>query len=149
MSAADTKKAVDDELEKINTIVFVLILCAALLAFVVLYNLTNINIEERIKEIATLKVLGFTDRETRAYVSRESVVLTAIGCALGLVLGVFLHRYVMGQAEMDIIMFGRSVYPLSFVYSAALTMLFGVLVDLILGGKLKRISMVESMKAPE
>ena len=149
VSAADTKKAVDDELEKINTIVFVLILCAALLAFVVLYNLTNINIEERIKEIATLKVLGFTDRETRAYVSRESVVLTAIGCALGLVLGMFLHRYVMGQAEMDIIMFGRSVYPLSFVYSAALTMLFGVLVDLILGGKLKRISMVESMKAPE
>jgi len=68
---------------------------------------------------------------------------------LGLVLGMFLHRYVMGQAEMDIIMFGRSVYPLSFVYSAALTMLFGVLVDLILGGKLKRISMVESMKAPE
>ena len=149
VNAEDTRKAVDDELGKIDTIVIVIILCAALLAFVVLYNLTNINIEERVKEIATLKVLGFTDRETRAYVSRESLVLTAIGCALGLVLGVFLHRYVMGQAEMDILMFGRRVYPMSFVYSAALTMLFGVLVDLILGRKLRRISMVESMKAPE
>lgn len=149
VSAEDTSKAVDEEIEKINSIVLVIILCAALLAFVVLYNLTNINIEERVKEIATLKVLGFTDRETRAYVSRESLVLTAIGCGLGLVLGVFLHRYVMGQAEMDIIMFGRRVYPLSFVYSAVLTMAFGILVDLILSGKLKNISMVESMKAPE
>lgn len=149
LNAADALRAVDNELDRINTIVVVIIVCAALLAFVVLYNLTNINIEERIKEIATLKVLGFTERETRAYVSRESMILTAIGCAFGLVLGIFLHRYVMGQAEMDIIMFGRRVYPMSFVYSAALTMAFGLIVDFILSGKLRRISMVESMKAPE
>lgn len=149
INANDTRNTVESEIDKINYIVVVVIICAALLAFVVLYNLTNINIEERVKEIATLKVLGFTDRETRSYVSRESIILTAIGCAFGLVLGIFLHRYVMGQAEMDIIMFGRSVYPMSFVYSAALTMAFGFLVDFILGGKLRKISMVESMKAPE
>lgn len=148
-NSADARSAVEDELSNINYIVYVIILCAAMLAFVVLYNLTNINIEERIKEIATLKVLGFTDRETRAYVSRESLVLSAVGCAAGLILGVFLHRYVMGEAEMEIIMFGRRVFPQSFVIAAALTMVFSVLVDLIMDRKLKKISMVESMKAPE
>lgn len=148
-NAADARGAVEDELGNIDYIVYVIILCAAMLAFVVLYNLTNINIEERVKEIATLKVLGFTDRETRAYIARESLVLAAIGCAIGLVLGVFLHHYVMGRAEMEIIMFGRRVFPLSFVIAAALTMAFSVLVDLIMDRKLKKISMVESMKAPE
>lgn len=147
--SADARSAVADELGNIDYIVYVIILCAAMLAFIVLYNLTNINIEERVKEIATLKVLGFTDRETHAYVSRESLILSAIGCAAGLVLGVFLHSYVMGKAEMEIIMFGRRVFPLSFVIAAALTMAFSVLVDLIMDGKLKKISMVESMKAPE
>ncbi|NLH01843.1 MAG: ABC transporter permease [Clostridiales bacterium] len=146
---SDAKEAVGRALDKINMIVAVIIISAGALAFVVLYNLTNINIEERVKEIATIKVLGFTDREVNGYVNRESVILSLIGTAIGLVFGVFLHRYVMGKAEMDVMMFGRSVKPISFVYSAVLTMIFSFFVNLIMGRKLRRISMVESMKAPE
>lgn len=128
---------------------YVIILCAGMLAFVVLYNLLNINITERTKEIATIKVLGFFEREVGAYVSRESNVLTLIGMCVGLVLGVFLHAFIMRTVEVDLVMFGRDVKPLSFVYSAALTVVFSVLVDLVLRRKLRNISMVESMKAPE
>ncbi|MBP8639422.1 MAG: ABC transporter permease [Oscillospiraceae bacterium] len=146
---SDSKDAVARALSKIDVIVVVVILCAGLLAFIVLYNLTNINISERVKEIATIKVLGFTDREVNSYVNRESILLSIIGTIFGLVLGVFLHRYVMGCAEMTSMMFGRSVRAMSFVYSAALTIAFSVLVDLIMRRKLRNISMVESMKAPE
>ena len=146
---SDSKAAVARALNKIDVIVVVVILSAGLLALVVLYNLTNINISERVKEIATIKVLGFTDREVSSYVNRESLLLSLIGTVFGLVLGVFLHRYVMGCAEMPSMMFGRSVRTISFVYSAALTMAFSVLVDLMMRRKLRNISMVESMKAPE
>ena len=146
---SDSKDAVSRALSKIDIIVLVIILCAGLLAFIVLYNLTNINISERVKEIATIKVLGFTDREVNSYVNRESILLSLIGTFFGLVLGVFLHRYVMGCAEMSNMMFGRSVRAMSFVYSAALTIAFSILVDLFMRRKLRNISMVESMKAPE
>lgn len=147
--SSDAKDAIARALSKIDIIVVVVILSAGALAFVVLYNLTNINISERVKEIATIKVLGFTNQEVYSYVNRESLLLSIIGTIFGLVLGVFLHRYVMGCAEMPSMMFGRSVRAISFVYSAALTIAFSVLVDLIMRRKLRSISMVESMKAPE
>jgi len=146
---ANTKGAFATAISKIDTIVAVVILSAGALALVVLYNLTNINISERVKEIATIKVLGFTDREVNSYINRESVILSLIGTAFGLVLGVFLHRYIVDSAEMSSLMFGRNVKALSFVFSAALTMAFSVFVDLIMRRKLRKISMVESMKAPE
>lgn len=146
---SDAKDAIARALSKIDIIVAVVIFSAGALAFVVLYNLTNINISERVNEIATIKVLGFTDQEVSSYINRESLLLSLIGAIFGLVLGVFLHRYVMGCAEMPSMMFGRSVRALSFVFSAALTMVFSILVDLIMRRKLRNISMVESMKAPE
>ncbi len=138
-----------NSIQGINSIIAVIIISAGALAFVVLYNLTNINISERVKEIATIKVLGFYDREVSAYIYRENVVLTVIGTAVGLVLGIFLHQFVIRTAEIDMVMFGRTVYPLSYVWSALLTILFSVLVNLVMHRKLKKISMVESMKAPE
>ena len=136
-------------LTSIDAVVVLIIVCAACLAFVVLYNLTNINIAERVKEIATIKVLGFFEREVNAYVNRESVALTLIGTALGLALGIVLHRFIIVTVEVDAVMFGRSIRPISFVYAAALTLLFSTLVDLFMRRSLRRISMVESMKAPE
>ncbi len=146
---SDAKDAVSRGLGKMGTIVAAVILSAGALALVVLYNLTNINISERVKEIATIKVLGFTDHEVNAYINREAILLAAIGTVFGLVLGVFLHRYIMGCAEMENMMFGRTVRAISFVYSAGLTMAFSLLIDLIMEKKLRNISMVESMKAPE
>lgn len=136
-------------IQSINSIIVVLIVCAGLLAFVVLYNLTNINITEREKEIATIKVLGFYDGEVSAYIYRETILLTLIGTAVGLVLGMALHQFVIRTAEVDMVMFGRTVYWLSYVWSALLTILFSVFVNLVMHRKLKNISMVESMKAPE
>ena len=136
-------------LGSINYIVVVLIIAAGALAFVVLYNLTNINISERAKELATIKVLGFYDSEVGAYIYRETSLLTLIGTACGLAFGVALHTFVIRTAEVDMVMFGRSIYPLSFVWSALLTILFSLLVNAVMYRKLKAISMVESMKAPE
>lgn len=138
-----------NSIKSIDSIILVLIISAGALAFVVLYNLTNINISERIKEIATIKVLGFYDAEISAYIYRENIVLTLFGTAAGLVLGVFLHQFVIHTAEIDRLMFGRTVFPLSYVWSALLTVLFSLLVNLVMHRKLKKISMVESMKAPE
>ena len=131
----------------INYIVVVLIVAAGMLAFVVLYNLTNINIGERQKEIATIKVLGFYDKEVNAYVYRETYILSIIGTLVGLVLGVFLCRFVVTTAEVDMVMFGRDIYWYSFVFSAVITMLFTVAVNLTMSFKLKKIDMVESMKS--
>ena len=127
----------------------VLIVSAGALAFVVLYNLTNINITEREKELATIKVLGFYDREVVAYVYRETAMLTLIGTAAGLLLGVLLHQFVIRTAEIDMVMFGRRIYFLSYVFATVLTVLFSALVNLVMYKKLTSISMVESMKAPE
>ncbi len=136
-------------LGSINYIVVVLIVAAGALAFVVLYNLTNINISERAKELATIKVLGFYDSEVGAYIYRETSLLTLIGTTCGLVFGIALHTFVIRTAEVDMVMFGRSIYPLSFVWSALLTIFFSLLVNAVMYRKLKAISMVESMKAPE
>ncbi len=138
-----------NSIKSIDSITVVLIISAGALAFVVLYNLTNINISERIKEIATIKVLGFYDGEVSAYIYRENAVLTIIGDAVGLILGIFLHQFVIRTAEIDLVMFGRSLHPLCFVWATLLTILFSVLVNLVMHRKLKKISMVESMKAPE
>ncbi|MGN0974839.1 MAG: FtsX-like permease family protein [Gemmiger sp.] len=145
----DTTRQVLNMLSSIDAVVVMVVVCAALLALVVLYNLSNINIAERVKEIATIKVLGFYDREVNAYVNRESVALTVIGALVGLVLGVWLHRFVIYTVEVDGVMFGRTIDFSSYVYALVLTMLFSAAVNLIMGRKLKKISMVESMKAPE
>lgn len=136
-------------LNSIDAVVVLIIVCAASLAFVVLYNLSNINIAERVKEIATIKVLGFYDREVNAYVNRESVALTLIGTLFGVFGGIALHRFIIVTVEVDAVMFGRNIQPLSFVYAIALTLLFSTLVNLVMQRSLRRISMVESMKAPE
>lgn len=145
----DSMQMVLNMLTSINAVVVLIIVCAACLAFVVLYNLNNINIAERVKEIATIKVLGFYDNEVRSYVNRESVALTLIGTALGLLLGIWLHQFIIVTVEVDAVMFGRAIKPISFVYAAALTLLFSGIVNFVMGMALKRISMVESMKAPE
>ena len=145
----DQMTTVLNMLDSIDAVVVLIIVCAAALAFVVLYNLSNINIAERVKEIATLKVLGFHDKETYRYVSRESSALTLIGALAGLVLGIWLHQFIITTVEVDAVMFGRQIQPLSFVYALVLTLLFGTVVNRVMGLRLKKISMVESMKAPE
>lgn len=136
-------------LKSVNMVVVVLILAAALLAFIVLYNLTNINITERIREIATLKVLGFTSREVQQYIFRETIILSILGALVGLVLGIFLENFVVVTAEVNEVMFGRDIHPLSFVLAFALTMVFTVLVMLVMRRKLANVNMVESLKSNE
>ena len=126
-----------------------MIIAAGLLAFVVLYNLTNINLSERIREIATIKVLGFYHREVAAYVYREIFLLTLIGALVGLGVGVGLHRAIMVSIEQDDVMFGNYVSGLSFVYAVGITLLFGVLVAVFMYRKLINIKMVESLKSVE
>ena len=145
----ETIDAYRDMISSVNMIVVVLVTAAAALAFIVLYNLTNINITERMREIATLKVLGFTPREMNAYIFREIFLLAAIGCAVGLVLGVWMEGFVVVTAEVDQIMFGREIHAASYVIAFLLTMLFTVLVMLAMRGKLHRIDMVESLKSNE
>lgn len=136
-------------LTSVDSVVVVLIVAAAALAFVVLYNLTNINIAERAREIATLKVLGFTRKEVHAYIFRETMILSVIGAAAGLVLGIFLEAFVVQTAEVDQVMFGREIHALSFVVAFALTLAFTVLVMVFMRSKLQRIDMVESLKSNE
>ena len=133
--------------DNLGYVVAVLIVSAGLLAFVVQYNLSNINITERTREIATLKVLGFYDGEVSAYIYRESVILTILGTGLGLLLGTALTRFVVATAEVDSIMFGRSIYWPSFLMAALITFLFSFLVNWVMHYRLKKINMVESMKS--
>lgn len=133
--------------DNLGYVVAVLIVSAGLLAFVVQYNLSNINITERTREIATLKVLGFYDNEVSAYIYRENVILTILGTALGLLLGTGLTRFVVTTAEVDAIMFGRNIYFYSFMMAALLTFLFSFLVNWVMHYRLKKIGMVESMKS--
>lgn len=135
--------------KNIDYIVMVLIFSAGGLAVIVLYNLTNINICERKRELATLKVLGFHSKETAMYIYRETFFLCLIGIAAGFFLGIFLHGFVIQTAEVDAVMFGREIYPLSYILAAVITLFFTVLVDLIMLKKLRKINMVESMKANE
>ena len=146
---SDFEKEMNDMLNNLNIVVFVLIVSAGLLAFVVLYNLNNINIAERKAELATLKVLGFYDLETAAYVYRENILLTVIGTAVGAGLGILLHRYVILTAEVDLIMFGRQILPASYLYSVLLTIGFAALINFMMFFQLRKISMVESLKSTE
>ena len=143
----ETVEMYRDMLSSVDMIVVVLIVSAAALAAVVLYNLTNINIGERVREIATLKVLGFKRREVSAYIFREVLILTLIGDVLGLVLGTWLEGYVIVTAEVDVVMFGRVIHPASYVYAFVLTLVFSALVMLVMRRKLDRIDMVESLKS--
>ncbi|MBR7092274.1 MAG: FtsX-like permease family protein [Clostridia bacterium] len=138
-----------DVVKNMNYIVAVLILSAGLLALVVLYNLININLTERRKEIATLSVLGFSGRETGTYIFREIALLSVLGTMAGLFFGIFLHAYVVRTAEVDVVMFARTIEPLSYLFSALITFLFTALVCLMMYPKIKRVDMVESMKAGE
>ncbi|WP_312642964.1 FtsX-like permease family protein [Hydrogenoanaerobacterium sp.] len=146
---ADTRATFNDVFKSLDYVVLVLILSAGSLAFVVLYNLTNINITERIREIATIKVLGFFDKEVSAYVFRENILLTLMGMVAGLFGGVLLHRFVIVTAEVNMMMFGRNIQPLSFVLAGAITMLFAFIVNGAMYYKLKKVSMVESLKSVE
>ena len=130
-------------------VVVVLIVSAGVLAFIVLYNLTNININERIREIASLKVLGFYDKEVSMYVFRETVILTLLGTAAGMVLGRYLIDFVVRTAEIDMVMFGRTVHPESYILSAVITLIFAVIVMLFMHRRLKNVNMVEALKSVE
>lgn len=134
-------------LSVVDLIVVVLIVSAAALAFIVLYNLTNINVSERVREIASLKVLGFTRREVYSYIFREILLLAVVGDALGMVLGTHLASFVVTTAEVDYVMFGRTIHPASYVYAFALTLVFSGIVVLILRRKLDHVDMVESLKS--
>ena len=136
-------------IDALNLVTYILILSAAALTFVVVYNLTNVNISERIREIATIKVLGFYNGEVALYVYKENVIISMIGAAVGLVLGTFLHGYIMKTVELDNVMFGNYKSPISFVYSFILTMVFSIIVNLVMYGKLKKVPMVESLKSIE
>lgn len=140
---------IDRMLTTLNMVVVVLIVSAGMLSFVVLYNLNNINITERQRELATLKVLGFYDGEVSSYVFRENIILTILGIAAGVFFGIFLHRYTITTVEVDAVMFGRNIQPLSFLYCAILTAGFSAVVNLFMHGKLKKINMVESLKSVE
>ena len=136
-------------LEVVNRVVAILIVAAALLAFIVLYNLTNINIEERVREIASLKVLGFTRHEVDAYVFREIALLAIFGAFFGLVLGTYLEGFVVQTAEIDLVMFGRAIHAPSYWFAFGLTLVFSLLVYVAMRPKLKNIDMVESLKSVE
>ena len=140
---------VDRMLSTLDAVILVLIVSAGMLAFVVLYNLNNINITERQRELATLKVLGFYDGEVSQYVLRENVILTVLGIMFGAVFGILIHRYVITTVEVDAVMFGRNIKPLSFLYSGILTSIFSIVVNGVMHFKLKTIDMVESLKSVE
>lgn len=138
-----------NSMEAIDYAVVIIILSAAALAFVVLYNLTNINITERVRELATLKVLGFFDKEITAYVYRENVFLTLFGIVLGLVMGRLLHAWLVLTVEVDLVMFGRTAPAYAYVLAAVLTAVFSVMVNVAAHFKLKKVDMVESLKTVE
>ncbi len=146
---ADTLDMFSKMMKTMNYIVVLVIFCAAALAFIVLYNLTNINITERIREIATIKVLGFYANETAAYVFRENLALTAIGAVVGIPIGIWLHSYVMSNIKIDMVTFDVHINPPSYLYAILYTFAFALFVDFVLYFKLKRIDMAESLKSIE
>ena len=146
---AGASKTFENMLKIMDLVVIVLIVSAGALAFVVLYNLTNVNITERIREIATLKVLGFYDKEVSSYVFRENNILSVMGAVIGLGFGVALCQFIIQTAEIDEVMFGRSIHPLSFVWAFIITVAFSLIVNLIMQRDLRKISMVESLKSVE
>jgi len=145
----DIEDRVQSMMKSLDLVIFVIIFCAGALAFVVLFNLSNINITERLREIATIKVLGFYAPEVGAYVFRENLVLTLIGSIVGIPLGIWLHGFVMGQLSFDMVSFHTVIKPLSYILSVVLTFVFAFGVDLVMRPRLAKINMVESLKAVE
>ena len=148
-ATVDMLDRVDNMMESLNIIVYLVIGCAMALSAVVVYNLTNINIAERVREIATVKVLGFYKEETRSYVFRENIILSIMGAAVGLFLGKLLHAFIMSEIVVDLITFDVRVTLLSYFLAFVLTVVFTFIIDLLMGKKLEEISMTESLKAVE
>lgn len=148
-STADSKDSFSNTMERMNYIIVLVVSSAAALAFIVLFNLNNINITERIREIATLKVLGFNKNETGAYVTRENVLLVLMGYGVGIPLGFLLHRFVMNQIEMDMVTYDMRITFLSFIYSLLFVLAFSAIVNLIMRAKIEKIDMAESLKSAE
>ncbi|MBQ8842368.1 MAG: FtsX-like permease family protein [Ruminiclostridium sp.] len=146
---SDMKAGYVTMLETLSYVIIVIIVAAGALAYIVMYNLTNINITERIREIATLKVLGFYDGEVDSYIFRENILLTILGTLAGLVLGVFLATFVITTAEVDLVMFGRNIYLRSYLLAAVFTLAFSVLVTLVMHKRLKEVNMIEALKSVE
>ena len=145
----DTQDTYMHSMERVDFVVVIIILAAAALAMVVLFNLSNINITERQRELATIKLLGFYDGEVSAYVYRENIVLTVFGILMGCFMGHWLHIYLVRSTEIDLMMFGRQTEWTAYVYAAILTMLFSVAVNILAHFRMKKIDMVESLKSAE
>ena len=146
---ADSRLSFANTMERLNYVIVLVIASAAALAFIVLFNLNNINITERIREIATLKVMGFNRRETGAYVTRENIMLVSMGYIVGIPLGILLHRYVMSQIAMDIVKYDMRILPMSYLYALGFVLLFSTIVNLIMRAKIEKIDMAESLKSAE
>ncbi|MCD7838979.1 MAG: ABC transporter permease, partial [Clostridiales bacterium] len=146
---SDTRTAIDNMMNSLNYVVILVLACAGALAFVVLFNLGNINISERAREIATIKVLGFHARETGAYVFRENFILSLMGICCGLPLGVALHAFVIAQIQVDMVYFKTLIKPVSFLFTVGMVILFAVATDFILRRKIRAIDMAESLKSVE
>ena len=149
MLCQDMAERVSNMMQSLDYIVALVVISAAALAFIVMYNLTNINIAERVREIATIKVLGFYPMESASYVFREGMALTAMGCALGLVAGKLLHAFVISQVRIDMVFFTPKVAWTSYLWAVVLTFLFACMVDVFLYFKLERINMAEALKSVE
>ena len=146
---ADTRDHYAESMKSLDIVVWILIIAAAMLAFLVLFNLTNINVTERLRELATLKVLGFYDKETASYVYRENIVLTMLGAFLGLFLGTWLHRWLIGTIEMEYMVFGHGLHADSYLYAVLLTAVFSLSVNFFSFFSIRKIDMVESLKSVE
>lgn len=149
MIVPEMKERVSNMMKMMNAVVWLVIGCAGALAFIVLFNLSNINITERVREIATIKVLGFYQRETGAYVFRENLVLTLMGIVVGLPLGIWLHRFVMNQIQVDMVAFKVAIMPISYIACVVIVLIFLTTVDLVMRRKIDNINMAESLKSIE
>lgn len=148
-SSDSLRESFADSIKSIDGVILVLILAAGLLCMVVLYNLTNVNICERRRELATIRVLGFHRREVERYIFRETNLLSLIGALAGLVVGIFLHAFVVRTVEIDMVMFGRTIYPLSYLFALLISVFFTLLVNQVMRRQIRKIDMVEAMKANE
>ena len=146
---SDSKDVMNDTIKTMNFVVYILIASAGVLAFVVLYNLSNINISERIRELATIKVLGFYDKEVYNYVTREIILLTIIGIILGLLLGFILTSFILGTCEPEALRFKKVVEPISYIYGIIITVVFSYIVNIVTYFSLKKVDMIESLKSVE
>ena len=145
----DLMETANKEVKGLNNIVVLIVVVSSMLALTVLYNLTSINISERQREIATLKVLGFTGRESNEYIYRETLVIVIIGIIVGLIIAVPLHRVITGFIEGDDMMFLKNVNALSFVFASMLTLIFALIMQVVTYFKLKKVDMIESLKSVE